>query len=170
MANAVLFLVGLVFLIEMVDASLFDFKEFQIPNRIPVLLILAFPVMAVSSGMDLGHMLTHLAAGTALFLMGAILFFLRIWGGGDAKLLPAVALWVGLAALPRFLLVMALVGGGLALAALAARHVPSVKGVAGARWVRAASTGQVPYGIAIAAAGVDWWAQSMLPRIVGGLS
>ncbi|HLO78065.1 MAG TPA: hypothetical protein VK196_16545, partial [Magnetospirillum sp.] len=61
--------------------------------------------------------------------------------GGDAKLMAAAALWSGFFAMPRFALVMAVAGGVLALVMLIAR---------GRR-------ARVPYGVAIAVAGLDWW-------------
>ena len=67
----------------------------------------------------------------------AALFAARMLGGGDAKLLAALALWVPPAAFAELLLVMALAGGLLAGAMLVTRRRVSV-----------------PYGIAIAAGGL----------------
>jgi prepilin peptidase CpaA len=67
-------------------------------------------------------------------------------------------LWIGPAGLPRFLLVMALTGGLVALAALLGRR-------AEAGSLRPLLRGHVPYGIAIAAGGLDWAAMVLLPRL-----
>jgi prepilin peptidase CpaA len=125
--------------------------------------------MAFVTGMGWSEFLFHLGAGVTLFVLSTALFIGGIWGGGDAKLLPAVALWVGLAGQPRFLLVMAFVGGVMALGALLARHLPLKRQSGIQTWgVNFVDSGQVPYGLAIAAAGLDWWAVTMVPQLSWG--
>jgi prepilin peptidase CpaA len=149
----------------MVDVAISDLQKFQIPNRVPLTLIAAFLIMAMTTGMGWSDFLVHLGVGFTLFLIGAILFATRIWGGGDAKLLPAVALWVGLVGQPRFLLVMACAGGLLGVVALIVRRLPLTVPKPLTAWRESfVMSGQVPYGIAIAAAGIDWWVADMLPR------
>ncbi len=160
---------SLVFVVEMIDAASSDVRKFQIPNRIPLTLCLSFLGMAALSGMGWTEFLSHLGSGLLLFVLGAALFMGGVWGGGDAKLLPAVALWVGLAGQPRFLLVMAFAGGILAVCALAARHLPLKRvGLIQTWGVNFVATGQVPYGLAIAVAGLDWWLAAYLPQIAPG--
>jgi prepilin peptidase CpaA len=50
-----------------------------------------------------------------VFAIGFLLFALNFIGGGDAKLLAAVALWAGPEHILDLLLVTALAGGGLSL-------------------------------------------------------
>jgi prepilin peptidase CpaA len=100
-----------------------------------------------------------LAASVAILAVAFLLFWRGILGGGDAKLVAAMALLIGFRDLFDFLLLMSVCGGVLALAILARdklrphrwrlspASMPSMSGTATAR-----ST--VPYGIAIAAAGV----------------
>jgi len=161
---------SLIFVVEMVDAALSDLRKFQIPNRVPLILCAAFIAMAAFSGMNWTEFLSHLSSGLVLFILGLALYVSGIWGGGDAKLLPAVALWVGLVGQPRFLLVMAFSGGLLAACALLARHLP-LKAFGGVHhWAENfVDSGQVPYGIAIAAAGLDWWVVSIIPHLAAKL-
>ena len=56
-----------------------------------------------------------------MFLLGAGLFALGLFGGGDVKLIAAMALWTGFADLARFLLVMGAAGGLLGLVLLLKR-------------------------------------------------
>ena len=161
-------LAGLLFAAALIDACLSDIREFRIQNRCSLIIVVAFAVAAPSAGFELTSILLHLAAGVAVFAAGFALYVLRAWGGGDVKLSAAVALMVGFAGLGRFAVVMALVGGLLAALALVARRLPLAKDGSVKLWGdRMASTGHVPYGVAIAAGGLDWLAVSWLPRLVG---
>jgi prepilin peptidase CpaA len=106
-----------------------------------------------------------LAAG-AVVLTGAFLLFSRgIIGGGDAKLTAAMTLLVGHHDLFGFLLLMSLCGGVLAMAILtrdmlrgpfwhAFRQISRPSAIRGAAWITPLTRSTVPYGVAIAAAGV----------------
>ncbi|HMA48917.1 MAG TPA: prepilin peptidase [Magnetospirillaceae bacterium] len=151
-----------VFALALLDAARTDWHSFRIPNRIPLLLLAAFPPVALLEGFTLTQWLTHAGVGLALFALGALLFFLRAWGGGDAKLVPAVGLWVGAAGLPRFLLVMTLIGGLLAMLSLLLRVAPAGLVGGNSAWRgRLLASRQIPYGVAIAAAGLDWWVSAL---------
>jgi prepilin peptidase CpaA len=92
------------------------------------------------------------AAGSFAVLCG--LFALRAMGGGDVKLLTALALWLRPAWFAELVVIMALLGGVLAMV------------VAGWHLARHRQTPvAVPYGVAIAAAGL-WVLTSayILPR------
>jgi prepilin peptidase CpaA len=165
--STMIIIFSLVFVAALVDGAFTDIKEFRICNRVPLILAASF-AGAVMAGFDTQAWGSHLGAGGLLFVVGAALFVLGIWGGGDAKMLPAVALWTGFDGLSRFLLVMALVGGGLAVLALIARRVPlGPVGPLRSWGDRLAATGHVPYGVAMAAGGLDWWFLEMLPRVTG---
>ena len=81
--------------------------------------------------------------GIAAIILGvfAIAFAFNAMGGGDVKLIAALALWLKLAPLVQMLVVMALAGGLLTLFMLA-RH----------RWLKAEGRPEIPYGVAIVAA------------------
>ena len=70
-------------------------------------------------------------------------FYLGVMGGGDVKMAPAVLLWFPAARALDFLMIMSLAGGLVTLVALA-RH----------RAGRREGRPEVPYGVAIAAAGL----------------
>lgn len=154
---------GAVFMAALTDAAVADIKAYRIPDRDSLLLVAAFA--AAVPGLELGWqaMAWHVAASGAVFALGAVLFAFKLWGGGDAKLVAAVTLLTGFEGLPRFLLVMALAGGMLALILLASR-----KFTAKESWgARMAASGHVPYGVAIALGGVDWAMRELLPRFWG---
>jgi prepilin peptidase CpaA len=94
--------------------------------------------------------------GFAVFAVAAALFAGNILGGGDAKLLGAVALWAGPAWVLEALLVTALLGGVAAVARLL-RPIfltPVLGPQPGARET------SLPYGVAIAGGGL-WVAGRM---------
>jgi prepilin peptidase CpaA len=152
------------FAVAVADAAVSDLRTFRIPDRDSLLLAAAFAVSAGVSGMAGQAVLLHLAAGLVVFVAGAVLFGFGIWGGGDAKLLAAVALWTGFAGLAGVLLVMAVAGGVLALSALALRRLPIAKPDWAKVWrQRVVDGGHVPYGVAIAVAALGWWWSALRP-------
>lgn len=161
-------LAGLLFAAALIDACMSDIREFRIGNRCSLIIVVAFMVAAPAAGMGLNAILLHGGAALAVFAAGFALYLLRAWGGGDVKLSAAVALMVGFAGLARFAFIMALVGGLLAAVALVARRLPLAKDGPVKLWgERMASSGHVPYGVAIAAGGLDWLAVSWLPGLTG---
>ena len=92
-----------VYVLPLVMAGLSDLRSLRIPNLLTGAFALAFPPTALMFGGGTVDWLSHIAAGAAVFLGAAILFALRLMGGGDVKLLAAVALWIGLGALLPFL-------------------------------------------------------------------
>ncbi|MFN3354221.1 MAG: prepilin peptidase, partial [Brevundimonas sp.] len=88
--------------------------------------------------------------GLAALLVGMALFALNWLGGGDAKIMAAIVPFMGLAALPQFLLFTALAGGALSLGLMAARgFAPSLP--VGPVWIGRLmdARGPLPYGVAI---------------------
>ena len=65
-------------------------------------------------------------------------------GGGDVKLIGALALWLPFTRLADMLIVMALTGGAITLAFLVEPE-----------WRRTSDPVEIPYGVAIAIAGLD---------------
>jgi prepilin peptidase CpaA len=105
---------------------------------------------------------SSLAAAFAVFLCGFALYGFKIIGAGDSKLATAVALFAGLQGLPQFIVYMALAGGVLALCMLA-RQPASVMVMLHTRGRGQAYRG-VPYGVAIAIAGVMILLASIRPQ------
>ena len=83
-----------VFFALMAAAALFDAWKFIIPNTIPVVLILLFLVVALVWD-DRVPIFEHIGTGLLVFCVGAVIFRFGVLGGGDIKLLTAVAFWVG---------------------------------------------------------------------------
>ena len=122
-------------------AAATDLKARIIPNRLNLAIALAAPLWWWASKASGTDMLLHAAlAGGMLALFGA-LFALGMMGGGDVKLIAALALWLPPQALLTMLVWMAIAGGILTLIVLAVHALR-----------RAPGRPEVPYGVAIVAA------------------
>jgi prepilin peptidase CpaA len=97
----------------MAFAASSDFLTMTISNKVSLVLIAGFLALALLTGMSVGEIGSHFAAG-ALVLVVAFVFFSRGWiGGGDAKLAAATALWLGFDQLLTYLLDASRLGGAL---------------------------------------------------------
>ncbi len=140
--------------IGLVWAMISDLRRFIIPDSVHGLLLLGFALMAIGVALPWQEGAIRLGVGVLAFLV-ALLPFARGWlGGGDVKLLSVCLLWVSPWQSVDFLLVMALVGAGLALVWLIWH---AARGGRGGR-------SPLPYSLAIAAA----WAVCVLPLHAGG--
>lgn len=99
-----------------------DWRTLRIADFLPFLIIGAFVVWSVSGYLSGRTPIAEIAfaATTAVVIVavGLAAFAVGVLGGGDVKLLATAALFAGRAYLVEFLLVVALAGGALALAAL----------------------------------------------------
>lgn len=148
-AHIAAFAAGFLLIGALLDAGISDLRAYRIADRDWMVVVLAFIVLAAPAW-PLPVIAWHVGAALTVFAVGAVLFALGVWGGGDVKLCAALALMTGFSDLSRFVLVMAIVGGVIAAAILLTR------GRDGDR--------RVPYGLAIAAGGLDWIWTSLLPQ------
>lgn len=102
-----------------------------------------------------------LIAGAIFLVAGFVLFSLRIMGGGDAKMIAAVGLWVGTGQIDTFVFYTAIAGAVVAITILAALRLglPTQSSNAVAETART-----VPYGIAIAFGGAVAVGQTILEK------
>ncbi|MGH6905259.1 MAG: A24 family peptidase [Geminicoccaceae bacterium] len=104
----------------LVAASCFDVLCLRIPNIIPLGLVVLFALqLLVEPGIHAP--LDHFLAMAVALLILLPVFALDMLGGGDIKLLAAVALWLGMHKLAALLILVGIVGGIFALVWLAAR-------------------------------------------------
>ncbi len=115
-------LIFVVFPFCMVFAAVSDTLSMTIANRVPLLLLAVFAVVAPLTGMDWADYGWHFAAGALVLAVTFGLFALGGMGGGDAKLLAATAVWMGFNLhLVEYLVTSAFLGGVLTVAILAYR-------------------------------------------------
>ena len=130
--------------IALLVAAVTDWRRRQIDNWLNAAISLAAPLYWYASGLDLWPgVALQLAVGLAAFAVFAAMFALKWMGGGDVKLLTALALWIEPTWFLKLLIMMALVGGVLTLV-MGAWHIAR----------RQRNQLAIPYGVAIAIAGL----------------
>jgi prepilin peptidase CpaA len=150
-------------------AGLKDLTTMKIPNWISLLLIVFFFPAALVVGLPLTTLAIHVGVAFAALLVGAGMFALRWIGGGDAKLMAAACLWLGLEGSGMFLLWTGVMGGLFCLALLFARFHsrPYLAGAPGWVVTLMEPKGDIPYGVAIAAGALLAYPASTLMALFG---
>ena len=158
-------LIFVVFPFCMLFAAISDTLSMTIANRVPVLLLAVFALVAPLTGMDWASYGWHFAAGGLVLAVTFGLFALGGMGGGDAKLLAATAVWMGLNIhLVEYLVASTFIGGLLTLAILVYRKSPLAAYTSHNAFLRhfADDAGGVPYGIALGIGGLFAYPDSPL--------
>ena len=130
--------------IALIIAAITDLKSRTISNRLNLIIAAGAPIFWIASGMSfwpdmvwqVGIALVVFAAFTAMFAIGAM-------GGGDVKLLTALALWLHWMTLVKMLIIMSLAGGAITLLMIIGKKIQKTSGPI-----------KVPYGVAISLAGL----------------
>jgi prepilin peptidase CpaA len=138
----------------MAFAASSDLLTMTISNKVSLALIAGFGIMAALTGMNLTDIGLHFAAA-ALMLVISFICFWRGWiGGGDAKLVAAIVLWLGFPHLIEYLLAASIFGGVLTLLIIGFRRFPLPPQLASQAWIDRLHrpNAGVPYGIALAIA------------------
>lgn len=144
----------MVFPAAMAFAAMMDLFTMTIPNKISLVLVGAFLIVAPLTGMPLEQFATHLGTGFGVLIIGIAMFAFGWLGGGDAKLLAAASLWIGYESLPPYLVMVTLMGGGLSLLILSYRNAGPPQWAVGHEWALRLcdKDAGVPYGLALSGA------------------
>ena len=116
----------------MAFAASSDLLTMTIANRVSLILVGGFVLLAVLTGMSPVAVAWHFAAGAAVLALTFVMFSCGWVGGGDAKLAAATALWFGFAHLLDYLVYASVLGGALTLALIQFRMLPLPAPLAGA--------------------------------------
>lgn len=128
--------------ILLVAACVTDLRARIISNRLNLAIAAMAPLWWVANGLELWpDMAIQLGLALIVFALFATLFAMGCMGGGDVKLLGALALWFPWQAVLSMLMVMAVLGG-----------VVTIVTVVHHRMTRRLGQPQIPYGIAISVA------------------
>ena len=126
--------------IALLIAAFTDIRSRTIHNWLNIAIAVSAPLFWWAAGLDLWPgVAMQVGVAIAAFAVLAGLFALGWMGGGDVKLLTALALWVPPEAFLKLLVVMALAGGVLTIV-MGAWHVTR----------RRKDRLAIPYGVAIA--------------------
>ena len=138
----------------MAFAASSDLLTMTISNRVSLILVGSFFVLAYMWGMPPREVGIHVGAAFVVLAV-SFTFFARGWiGGGDAKLAAATALWFGFDQLLNYLVVASLFGGILTYAIMRFRLMPLPAALSNQEWAKRLHRmdAGVPYGIALALA------------------
>lgn len=139
--------------IALVFAAFTDIRSRQISNRLNLAIALAAPLFWWASGLSLWPgVALQLGVALAAFAVFAGLFAAGMMGGGDVKLLTALALWIEPTHFLQLLIIMAFAGGVLTVVMGSVHFLRRQK-------ERLA----IPYGVAIAFGGLWVLAANYLP-------
>lgn len=143
-----------IFPLCMAMAAFSDLLTMTIPNRLSVVLIVSFVLLAPLAGLSLQQILMHLGAGALVFGVCFALFAFNIMGGGDAKILTASAVWFGFNdTLTLYIAYVSVFGGFLSLLVLTIRANHDLLLVSRIPVPQTMlHTKKIPYGIAIGSA------------------
>ncbi len=136
--------------IALLVAAFTDLRSRRIDNWLNAGIAVAAPLFWWASDMPLWadpwietSVVAQLGVALVTFIILAVLFAIRAMGGGDVKLLTALALWIEPMLFLKLVIVMALLGGVLTIV-FGAWHVMR----------RRRDRLAVPYGVAISLAGL----------------
>ena len=139
--------------IALLTAAFTDLRRRHIDNWLNAGIAVTAPLYWWASGLSLWPgVALQVGVALATFAALAVLFALRAMGGGDVKLLTALALWIEPWLFAKLLILMAILGGVLTVA-FGAWHIAC----------RRKDRLAIPYGVAIAIAGLWVLAADYLP-------
>jgi prepilin peptidase CpaA len=172
MAANLIFLTTLVwFPALMAYSASSDLITMTIPNRLVLGLVIGYCALALAVGMPMAEVAFDFSCGLVVLLLTFTMFSLGWIGGGDAKLAAATALWLGWAHILDYGLIASVLGGIITLGLLLGRRMQLPAWASRLNWLSRLhhpETG-VPYGIALAAAGLALYPQTQLWRAAAGL-
>jgi len=138
--------------IALLIAAFTDLRSRTISNKLNIAIAAGAPIFWIVSGLSLWPgVALQLAVALATFAVLAGLFALRLMGGGDVKLLTALALWFVPTQFLKLIIIMAIAGGVLTIV-MGGWHIIR----------RNKDRIAIPYGVAIAFAAL--WV--MFPKLV----
>lgn len=125
-------------------AAVTDIRSRIISNWLNLAVVALAPLFWIANGLSFWpDMVLQIALAAAVFGIFAALFALGMIGGGDVKLLAALALWLPLQPMMMLLVIMSVLGGAVTLITVIHHRIG-----------RRAGRPEVPYGVAISLAGL----------------
>jgi len=130
--------------IALIIAAITDLKSRHIANWLNLVIALGAPLFWMINGMAFWpDMVGQLGLAAVIFTIFAGMFAIEAMGGGDVKLLTALALWMHWLTFLELLVIMSIAGGLLTLLMMISKQIRKTEGPI-----------KVPYGVAIAFSGL----------------
>jgi prepilin peptidase CpaA len=142
-------------------AAITDLRRREIDNWLNAAIAIAAPLYWLAAGLDWLTVLFQIGLALLTFAVACALFAMRQMGGGDVKLLTALALWFVPGSFVQVIVIMGVVGGGasIAMAVFNMRRLPgeavsnALSTCVAAMWVMGASA--IAYSTATGRAFID---------------
>ncbi|MHA7774863.1 A24 family peptidase [Roseibium sp. M-1] len=148
-----------------------DLLTMTIQNRVSLLLVAGFALVAIGTGLPLSDWGTHLLGFLPVFVVGFTFFAFGWMGGGDVKFISAISLWIGLTPeLGHFMILVSLYGAVLTLGIMSMRQMVGFPHIlARQEWFDRLHDNRsgIPYGIAIAVAGLQVYPSTAWFKLIG---
>ena len=127
----------------LIVAATGDLRTRTIPNWLNAAIALGAIPFWYASGLSIWpEVALQIAVAAGVFVLFAIAFHLGAMGGGDVKMVAALALWLPLGAVIKLLVIMSLAGGLLTVAMILRDRIS-----------KPGKQLEIPYGVAIAFGG-----------------
>ena len=157
------FFVTVVFAAPLLMASYTDFQEMRIPNWVSAAMLAGFFLTLPFTWGGMEWFGEHMAMGGVFFVAGFAMFAFGWLGGGDAKLMSAIAIWFGWDDALLFIVYTTLIGAALALFLMLSPKVMPVRVRHSAVAEKLFQGGKnMPYGIALAGGALLVWPASQI--------
>ena len=142
--------------VVMIRAGIGDLGTMRIPNRLILLLLAGYVVAIPLVPLTMQHVVWSVGAAVTVFALGFAGFSLGWMGGGDVKLMAVATLWLGAGNAAPFIFYTSMFGAILTVVILIFRSVTLPAPWQSRHWISRLHQRDagVPYGVAIAAAGV----------------
>ncbi|AKM10791.1 A24 family peptidase [Croceicoccus naphthovorans] len=130
--------------IAVLYAAFTDIRSRKITNRLTLSVALSAPAFWWASGLSLWPgVAIQIALAVGMFFFGALMFRFRQMGGGDVKLLTAIALWLPPMVFVALMLMICIANGVLTVAMIQRHRKAKRRG-------RDVGQLQIPYGVSVA--------------------
>ncbi len=136
----------------MIWAGIGDVRTFLITNKLNMTIAGTFLVLCIPMGLGWNDIFSHLKVGLITIFITLALSYVGVFGGGDAKMTGAAALWLGPTAMLPFITYFILAGGVLALTLIISRLFARRYGLPKSpKWARRLMRKRAgaPYGVAL---------------------
>jgi prepilin peptidase CpaA len=162
--------VTLVFAAPLLIAAYTDFWSMKIPNLISLAMAVGFFVTLPLTWQSLPVFSEHLIVGATFFIAGFAMFAFGWLGGGDAKLMAGISLWLGWGDAMPFIIMTTIFGAVLAIFLIFGGRVMPVRLRTSEVGMRLFQGGKdMPYGLALAAGALYIWPTSQIgAAMIGG--
>ena len=153
-----------IFPVAMAIAASSDLFTMRISNKLVLALTAAFFITALAINLPLQQFAMHVLCALIVLAVAFGLFALRLIGGGDAKLAAATTLWLGFGTTLPYLAYTAFFGGILTILILVVRGIPLNPTLGKLGWLARLHNKRsgIPYGIAMAVAGIMVYSNSSI--------